>query len=225
MTRLLLLPLAVVAAASVLVAPAAASQLVDRNARNVRLAVNARGEALLTYRTGGRLRRVLAWGAVNARPPSTTQAQVAFRLDYAGGWGKYRRDEWRTFRDVCRRYDGPPLAWLVTACKAPDGSLLGLQRGSEMLPNYGLDPTPDQSVWELHLSHWTGDAAVLELRHGLGLAPLRPPLRHASPTGTSRLRVQLDAPAGSRSTRSAATSTSTRSTRRTAQAGSARTAS
>ena len=45
---------------------AQASQLVDRNAQDISLAVNAKGEALVTYTADGHVRRVLAWGAVNA---------------------------------------------------------------------------------------------------------------------------------------------------------------
>jgi hypothetical protein len=30
-----------------------------------------------------------------------------------------------------------------------------------MLPNYGLNPTPTQAVWELRLSHWTGTLPTL----------------------------------------------------------------
>jgi hypothetical protein len=63
-------------------APSAnASELVDRNASGVRLAVNGRGEALITYTAHARLKHVLAWGAINARAPSQAQPQVAFRLD------------------------------------------------------------------------------------------------------------------------------------------------
>src|SRR5689334_11304419 len=64
----------------------ARAQLVDRNATNVHIQVNAKGQALITYRTSGRLRRVLGWGAINARPSSSAGKQVAFRLDYSGGW-------------------------------------------------------------------------------------------------------------------------------------------
>ena len=46
------------------------SQLVDRNASAVTLAVNDQGEALLTYRAAGQLKHVLAWGAVNAIAPT-----------------------------------------------------------------------------------------------------------------------------------------------------------
>jgi hypothetical protein len=66
-----------------------ASQLIDRNPSAVTLQLNARGEALLTYRADGRLRHVLAWGAENARPPVAGARQVAFQLDYAGGYQKY----------------------------------------------------------------------------------------------------------------------------------------
>src|SRR6266508_3597136 len=85
--------------------PAVASQLIDRNASGVRLAVNAKGEALLTYRAHGRLQRVLAWGAVDARQPSSGTPQVRFRKDYSGGWGKYRRLYWQGFQGSCRPYN------------------------------------------------------------------------------------------------------------------------
>jgi hypothetical protein len=149
-----------------LVAPgsAAASELIDRDAKGVRLAVNRAGEALLTYRAAGKTRRVLAWGAANAIAPTQSRRQIAFRLDYTGGWGKYRRDVWRGFRNGCRPYDGPALAWLVTACKAPDGSYWALQSWQRMLPNYGLNAIRSQAVWELRLSHWTGPLAELEVK-------------------------------------------------------------
>jgi len=87
-------------AAAALPGAAAASQLVDRNATGVRLAVNRKGEAMITYRVAGKLRRVLVWGAVNARFPSAASRQVRLKKDYAGGWGKYRRLYWRGFRNV-----------------------------------------------------------------------------------------------------------------------------
>ena len=149
--------------AGTVAAPAAASELIDRNATNVKLAVNARGQALLTYQVRGQTRRVLSWSAVNAIPPTPARRQVEFRLDYSGGWGAYRRDVWKGFRNVCRPYDGPKLHWLVTACKARDGSYWAVQSWQRMLPNYGLNPTPAQAVWELRLSHWTGELPVLEV--------------------------------------------------------------
>ena len=119
-----------------------ASQLIDRNAHGIKLEVNAKGEALVTYSAGGKLKHVLAWGAENAIAPTQARAQVAFKLDYAGGWGKYHKDYWKTFTSSCGPYDGPALAWFVTACKAPDGSYWALQAWQRMLPNYGVAPTP-----------------------------------------------------------------------------------
>ena len=48
---------------------ASAAQLIDRDATGLRLSVNSRGEALLTYHKGAALKHVLVWGAINARPP------------------------------------------------------------------------------------------------------------------------------------------------------------
>jgi hypothetical protein len=143
-------------------APAASpSQLLDDNASDVRLAVNGKGEALVTYTANGRQKRVLAWGAVNASPPARGQKQVEFRLDYSGGYGKYRTTYWKTFGSTCLPYDGPPLAWRVTACKAPDGSYWALQAWQRKLKNYGVPSTGRTGGWELHLSHWTGALPVL----------------------------------------------------------------
>jgi hypothetical protein len=153
--------LASLLAATAFTASAHASQLVDRNARDVTLAVNAKGEALIGYETNAGLRHVLAWGAVNALAPTRSRPQIAFKLDYAGGWGKYHRDYWHTFDGGCGAYDGPPLAWKVVACQAPDGSYWALQAWQRMLPNYGAAPTPAQRAWELRLSHWTGGLPIL----------------------------------------------------------------
>jgi len=150
-------------AAAALPGAAAASQLVDRNATGVRLAVNRKGEAMITYRVAGKLRRVLVWGAVNARFPSAASRQVRLKKDYAGGWGKYRSNYWKRFRNSCRRYDGPALAYFVTGCKAADGSYWAVQSWQTPLPDLGFSPwLPKQSAWELHLSHWTGPLAQIE---------------------------------------------------------------
>jgi hypothetical protein len=159
----LFLPAACAALALLAAAPVSASQLIDRNASNVKLAVNDKGEALLTYTAAGKTKHVLAWGAVNAIAPTTARKQVAFSLDYSGGYGKYHKDYWKTFGTSCATYDGQPLGWEVAACDAPDGSYWALQAWQRALPNYGLAPTPKQSVWELHLSHWTGEAAKLTI--------------------------------------------------------------
>ena len=143
---------------------ATASQLVDRNASGVRLAVNGRGEALITYTAHARLKHVLAWGAINARTPSQAQPQVAFRLDYAGGLGKYHRAYWRTFGHQCGAYRGQSLAWLVAACTAPDGSNWALQAWQRSLPNYGVFASGARSAWDIRLSHWTGALAALTVK-------------------------------------------------------------
>jgi hypothetical protein len=153
----------VVAAATLAAQTASASQLIDRNAHDIRLAVNGKGEALITYVAQGRVRHVLAWGAVNAIAPTRARPQIAFKLDYAGGWGKYHRTYWKTFGDECGTYDGPALAWFVAACKAPDGSYWALQAWQRELPDYGVTPTAAQSAWELRLSHWTGPLPVLDI--------------------------------------------------------------
>jgi hypothetical protein len=77
--------------AAAIAAPVAnASQVISTSTvTGLTLGVNSKGEALLTYKQGGRLVHVLAWGAINAIPPSTDLPQVAFKLDYSGGFDKY----------------------------------------------------------------------------------------------------------------------------------------
>lgn len=154
---------AVVGAAFVSAQAAGASQLIDRNAKDVSLAVDTKGEALITYHDGAQVKHVLAWGAVNAIAPTRTRPQVAFKLDYAGGWGKYHDTYWKTFKNACRPYSGPALAWFVTGCTAPDGSYWALQAWQRELPDYGVAPSAPQAVWELRLSHWTGSLPVLDI--------------------------------------------------------------
>jgi hypothetical protein len=158
--RLLLLTVAWLA----LAAPAGASHVLDRDATGVRVAVDRAGRALVTYSAGGRVRHVLVWGAVNARAPDQHTPQLRFRVDYSGGWKTYGRPIWRGFRDACRPYDGPPLAWLFVACKAPDGSYWALQSWQKDLPHRGVDPwLAWQDDRELHVSHWNGPIAELEV--------------------------------------------------------------
>jgi hypothetical protein len=144
--------------------PASASQLIDRNATGIKLAVNGQGEALLTYTAAGKLKHVLAWGAVNAVPPASSGKQVELSLDYSGGYGKYSRPYWQSFGSSCPKYTGPTLAWFVIACTAPDGSFWAVQAWQRALPDYGVAPTPTQAVVELHLSHWKGPLAVLTIK-------------------------------------------------------------
>ncbi len=151
-------------AAGIAVPVAGASQLIDRNATNVKLLVNKKGEALLTYTKAGKPMHVLAWGALNAIAPTVDANQAEFKLDYQGGWKKHYVDNpavrrlqaayqklrkrstsylgspvvrqlsaksafaksyWKdSFGGSCPAYTGPKLAWFVTACTAPDGSLM-----------------------------------------------------------------------------------------------------
>jgi hypothetical protein len=149
--------------AAVLVSPAAASDLLDTNAQNVRIQVNGK-RALVTYQANGRDRHVIVWGAINARSPKSERRQVRFKRDYSGGLRTTGRALWVSWRDQCAPYDGPELPYLLAACKAPDGSYWALQSWQKNLPHRGMDPwTPEQDAWELHLSHWTGDVAHVEL--------------------------------------------------------------
>jgi hypothetical protein len=139
-------------AALVSAAPSQPSELIARNARDLHLAVNERGEALVTYRREGLLRHVLLWGAVNARPPRASARQVEFQVDYSGGWRRYHRAYWRDFDGTCGRYDGPPLAFSVAACKAPDGSYWAVQS----------PPQPGAAHTEFEVSHWHGPPAKMQ---------------------------------------------------------------
>ena len=141
-------------------AGAGASQLIDRNAADVTLKVNARGEALLTYTARGRVRHVLAWGAVNALPPAEGTQQyfaqnaaaqklvAAFRrIQFTPGYlaNPVTRDlqqtqqaadlYWKTgFNGGCLPYYGAPLPWALITCKAPDGSYWAVQQWQRELP-------------------------------------------------------------------------------------------
>ena len=138
--------------------PADASEIVTRNATQISLQTDDQGRAMVSYYQRGRMWHVFYSGALNARPPSQTVPQVKFKTDYSGG-----RGEWRHFKNTCRTYDGPKLAWFLRACKASDGSYWALQMWQRMLPNVGYIPwTHGQKVWEVHLSHWTGEPAQLE---------------------------------------------------------------
>lgn len=143
---------------------AAASQLIDRNATGVQLAVDRQGQALLTYHADGQLKRVLVWGATDARTPSASVRQVELRVDYSGGWGTFHQLVWKGFQNACRSYGGPALAWFTTGCTAPDGSYWAVQQWQRPLPDLGFSPwRPAQAARELRISHWTGPLAQLEV--------------------------------------------------------------
>ncbi len=146
--RRLLTALTLLLVAALAAAPAFGSAIIGRNVTGATLSVDRQGHAHVSYRTGGRRTSLVASGAINARAPSQSRPQVKFRIRYGvGGKG------------ACLPYDGPPLAWLVKACKAPDGSYWALQSWQRLKPNYG----GSQGAWELHLSHWRGPLAVLTI--------------------------------------------------------------
>ena len=122
---------------------ASASEFLDRNASSASLKVDGAGHAVVSWRAHGRTRHVIASGSINARAPRRGVPQVSFRLRYGGGSAPGGR---------CARYDSPPLAWLVRACKAPDGSYWALQSWQRTKPNYGSG----RGTWDLRLSHWSG---------------------------------------------------------------------
>jgi hypothetical protein len=135
-------------AAAVAVPAAFGSAIIGRNVSHPTLAIDRQGRAHVTYVSGGRKRVLTAWGAINALPPSRARAQVKFTIRYGqSGTG------------TCLPYDGPALAWAVAACKAPDGSYWALQSWVRLKPNFGGIGGDE----ELHLSHWRGPLAVLDI--------------------------------------------------------------
>jgi hypothetical protein len=157
----------VAAIAGAFASSAGASQLIDRNAINVKLAVNKAGIAMVTYTKRGNLKKVyhvLAKGAINARPPVKGTDQVEFKLDRAGGWGFFHNAKyWKRFKNVCKPYQGTSLTWYVAGCTMPDGSNWAVQSWQRMLANYGMKSTGARNSWELRLSHWNTELPVLTI--------------------------------------------------------------
>jgi len=151
--------IAVGVALGVAARPADASEIVGRNATNVRLDVDSSGRAWVRWRTAdGSLKTVVASGAINARHPSRTTPQVKFTFRYSSSGRR------RIGPNVCGPYRGPRLPWFVLACTHPNGSHWALQAWQRALPNYGVPPTPVRAVRELRLSHWSGPIAVLTIK-------------------------------------------------------------
>jgi len=128
--------------------PAFGSAIIGRDVSHATLAIDRHGHAHVTYRVGGRTTALTASGAINARAPNRSVPQVKFTIRYG-----------RRGNGACLQYDGPPLAWLLEACKAPDGSYWALQSWVRLKPNYG----GTTGATELHLSHWRGPLAVLTI--------------------------------------------------------------
>jgi hypothetical protein len=129
---------------------ASAAEIVDRSVASPALSVNSKNVALVTYTVHGVTRHVLYWGAVDWAD--------TFDRDYSGGW-KSKVADYRRFSDSCKPYSGPPLALMVAACDAPDGSHWALQQWSRLWKNYGGDSAPA----ELYISHWRGSPGELNI--------------------------------------------------------------
>jgi hypothetical protein len=154
------------ALASFAAAPQAAyaSEKLTDNATNVTLKVDNRGHAVVSWTRAGRRQHAVVWGAINARHPTRSRPQVKFKIDYSGGYKRLGYPLWKTIRNRCRPYDGPSIPWVIKACKAPDGSYWALQSFRRLLPNLGLSPwRASQRARELHVSHWKGEIARLEV--------------------------------------------------------------
>ena len=65
--------------------------------------------------------------------------------------------------------------------------------GSGCCPNYGLQPSAKQSVWELRLSHWAGPIARADGQAELGLPQVPPHVRLVHVPRQAGLRLQVDA--------------------------------
>jgi hypothetical protein len=160
--RLVLLTLVAAALAQLAVARANATFIVGRNPQHPKLQVDSTGHAIVSFTSGGKAQHIMVWDAVNAVPPKRGGQQVAFKVDFSGGFAIHKSGYWKTIKNVCKPYTGPKLAWYVagSGCDAPDGSYWALQVWQRMLPNLGFAPwLPDQKVYELHVSHWTGPLA------------------------------------------------------------------
>jgi hypothetical protein len=164
---ILVMGLVLIAAAELALAgPAGASFIVGRNPQHPTLQVDSAGRALISFSVAGKPQHVLVWGAVNALPPTRGRTQVAFKVDFSGGYALHMSNYYKTIKNVCKPYTGPPLAWYVpgSGCTAPDGSFWALQLWQRMLPDLGFKPwKPEQAVYELHVSHWTGPLAAIQV--------------------------------------------------------------
>ena len=125
---------------------AAASELIGRDGGRAGLQVNGAGQAHVTCpRTASP--GTLSPGMRSTHAGPGRVPQVSFQLRYGRRSSSRRRGG----------YDGPPLAWVVAACKASDGSYWALQRWQRLKPNDG----GKRGEWEVRPSHWSGAVPVL----------------------------------------------------------------
>jgi hypothetical protein len=132
-------------------AVAGSAEIVDRDVTSPALRVDGHGVALVTYSAHGSPRHVLYWGAIDSA--------ARFSRDYSGGW-RSRVADYRRFSNTCRPYTGPPLALLVAACDAQDGSHWALQQWQRLWQNYG----GASAAAELYISHWRDGIGTLSIQ-------------------------------------------------------------
>ena len=99
---------------------------------------------------------VRAWGAVDARQPTTSRPQVRFRKDYSGRyWTSVQEPVPRLRRAEARL----PGCCLRRARRLVLGAPILAQDASEL-----RRPSAEagSARWELHLSHWSGAIATLD---------------------------------------------------------------
>ena len=61
-------------------------------ATGIKLGVNGKGQALISYTSGGKHVEVIAWGATNALAPTRGGKQIALQLDYSGGYTLFKTE-------------------------------------------------------------------------------------------------------------------------------------
>ena len=145
---------------------ASATFIVGRNPQHPTLQVDSTGHALISFTSGGQPQHILVWGAVNALVPTRDKTQVSFKVDFSGGSAIHESGYYKTIKSVCKPYTGPKLPWYVpgSGCDAPDGTYWALQLWQRMLPDLGFKPwEPEQAVYELHVSHWSGPLASIQV--------------------------------------------------------------
>ena len=163
-------------------ASAFASQMIDRNATHVSIAVNSQHRAEVTYRSGGAWHHVLVWGAINAlRAVQGRTSRSSSASTTPAAMAASARRYWKSIAATtcCGPYTGPPLAWKVVACTTPNGQNWALQAWQRLLPNSGERPkrgAPERmGAAGLALDRAAARAVAqvgLDLRR-----PVRPPVR------------------------------------------------
>ena len=204
---------------------AGASTLIDRNATGVTLKVDATGQrARLVPRAAASAARARLGRCQRARPDCRLAAG-GLQARLLGRLGQRDAGRLEDVREHMRAIHGPDARLardrLHRAGRQPLGAAVLAADAAELRSRRR---PPKQAVWELRLSHWTGELPVLTVNTNWAYRKFDHLFGTFTYDGAPVHGFRSTARA-TRSTRSAGTSTSTRSTRPTAPAGSARTAS